>query len=454
MEHNEFLNTYGIVGNEHVPKKVRNYVFTVNNKDLTSFWIRDDIEKLIKAFEEDGARYVVIGIERGGINKRSHMQGCVCYNNARAKKPLIEFLKKHTDQHPWVAAMKGTPKQAADYCKKEDNFLEYGEQPLEQEAKGAKSAERSAHIIELAKQGDLATIMEMYPSEYLRMYNTLQRIKAENASVQKNLADVCGIWIHGPSGVGKSHLPRSVGIPYYDKPFNKWWDCNKGELMAIMDDADPRNTEHLHGYIKRWCDRYPLNVEIKNSAARIRPEFVVITSQYSIEECFAADPKSVEAVARRCKQIFIPTKDARAIARMQFEAILVEMRERNLEFDGELEGTKIVLPTVPRSKRSPPAPIADARSPISSPRASPLRSPIKVRQSPPRSAVSVLPRRLNFDSSQFAIPMRDYSPMTVAKLVNNQEAWSQDCVIEDEEPFLYDDSECIPGTQDSIIEID
>lgn len=421
-------------------KKVRNYVFTVNYPcgQPLDRWEREDIQKLLKAFEDDGARYACIGEERGKETKRSHMQGCVVYSNARALRPLIMLIKNTTGQHPWVCQMKGTPKQAADYCKKDHNWLEFGECPMEDEAKGAKAAKRAAKIIELAKQGDLNTIMELYPSEYLRMYNTLQRIKAENASVQKNLADVCGIWIYGPSGVGKSHLPRSVGIPYYDKPFNKWWDCNKGEVMAIMDDADPRNTEHLHGYIKRWCDRYPLNVEVKNSAARIRPEFVVITSQYSIEECFAADPKSVEAVARRCKQIFIPTKDSRAIARLQFEAALVEMREKNLEFGGDLEGTKIVLPTVPRSMRRPVAPVADGGSPPSSPRVSTLRSPIKVRQSPPRSALHVLPRRIDFDSSQLSAPWRELSPMTIAKYNHFQEEQSLDFESSDESVIEID----------------
>lgn len=421
-------------------KKVRNYVFTVNypRDKPTGSWQRDDIEKLLKAFEKDGARYACIGVERGKETGRSHMQGCVSFVAARYQTPLIELILQTTGQHPWVAVMKGTPKQASDYCKKDDNWLEFGECPVENKEKGVKAAQRASKIIELAKQGDLATIMELYPSEYLRMYNTLQRIKAENAQVQKNLADVCGIWIYGPSGVGKSHLPRSVGIPYYDKPFNKWWDCNKGEVMAIMDDADPRNTEHLHGYIKRWCDRYPLNVEVKNSAARIRPEFIVITSQYSIEECFAADPKSVEAVARRCKQIFIPSKDARPIARMQFEAVLVEMREKNLEFGGDLEGTKIVLPTVPRSLRRPLAPVADGRSPPGTPRASPLRSPVKLKQSPPRSALSVLPRRIDFDSSQLSAPWRELSPMTIAKYMHFQEEQSLDFESSDESVIEID----------------
>lgn len=39
-------------------------------------------------------------------------------------------------------------------------------------------------------------------------------------------------------------------------------------------------------HIKQWCDHYPFKANQKGSQLLIRPEKIIVTSNYSIRECF------------------------------------------------------------------------------------------------------------------------------------------------------------------------
>jgi len=92
-------------------------------------------------------------------------------------------------------------------------------------------------------------------------------------------------------------------MPFYDKACNKWWDGYKNEPAVLMDDFDPTH-KVLCYYLKRWTDHYAFRAEIKNSAIYIRPNVIVITSQYSIEEVWDDEP-SREAMLRRCQVVHL-----------------------------------------------------------------------------------------------------------------------------------------------------
>lgn len=67
---------------------------------------------------------------------------------------------------------------------------------------------------------------------------------------------------------------------YYSKNANKWWDGYSPTMNMVLLDDLGKEGEMLGSYIKRWTDRYPFNAEVKGSSIVIRPELIVITSNF------------------------------------------------------------------------------------------------------------------------------------------------------------------------------
>lgn len=154
---------------------------------------------------------------------------------------------------------------------------------------------------ELASNGNLDDID---PDIFIRYYRTLIAIRDDYRPAPMDLKDVTGVWIWGPPGVGKSHKAREDYPGAYIKNQNKWWDGYRGETSVIIDDLD---SDHLAHFLKIWADRYAFRGEIKGTSRCMRPENIVVTSNYSIRELFK-DEQLRLALERRFKVIHIPLR--------------------------------------------------------------------------------------------------------------------------------------------------
>ncbi len=120
-----------------------------------------------------------------------------------------------------------------------------------------------------------------------------------------DLPQPCGVWIYGEPGCGKTTAARTEYGTYYSKPCNKWWDGfdPSKHNAAVIDDIDPRHNCLAH-HVKEWCDKWSFTGEVKCGTRSLRPQVVIITSNYSIDEVFKeAGPVCVDAITRRCKII-------------------------------------------------------------------------------------------------------------------------------------------------------
>lgn len=248
-----------------------------------------------------------------------HLQGVIVFNS---KKTIQQAKVLIPRAHFEVG--RGSLIQIIDYCKKgtqakqewlehgvsgpnygkELQFFEYGTRPLNQQEKGKKGGDaekvRWDEVRSAAKKGKLDDIS---PEIYVRHYNTLKNIAKDHMTKPADLNAVSGVWISGPSGVGKSRVVRSIfGASLFDKMCNKWWDGYQGEKYVLLDDFDDSHKVLAH-HLKRWGDRYSFTCEAKGNARCIRPLKIIVTSQYTPEQIWADNRPALDAIKRRFIQV-------------------------------------------------------------------------------------------------------------------------------------------------------
>lgn len=266
------------------PPQSKHWCYTLNNPK--------DCER---GPTEDLTSYHVCGMETGE-DGTPHYQGYVAFNN----RQRLTAVKKLMPRAHWEI-MRGTSQEASDYCKKDGEFLESGTLPL---ALAQRNVQKWDTAYDLAKKGDLETI----PKDMLvRYYHAFKRIHQDNPAKLESLPTTCGIWYHGPTGVGKSKLAREKYPDFYDKPLNKWWDGYQGQPHVILDDVGPDQGVWIGTLMKRWTDHYPFPAEQKGTTTQIRPKNIIVTSQYTIDEVFSQDMKLADALRRRFKVIHMHT---------------------------------------------------------------------------------------------------------------------------------------------------
>lgn len=99
-------------------QRVRNWVFTLNNYNAA------DEDRLSMLYETGSIKYLVFGREVGNTGTR-HLQGFVQWK----EKQSLRQCKERIGQRAHLEIARGTPREAASYCKKDGEFVEFGEEP-------------------------------------------------------------------------------------------------------------------------------------------------------------------------------------------------------------------------------------------------------------------------------------------------------------------------------------
>lgn len=252
----------------------RHFVFTINN------YTPQDEEKLCALAQE--VRYIVWGYEVAPSTETPHLQGFVSYANPRSAANVARVIGGH------VEPARGTPAQAAEYCKKEGTFFEAGEVPVHSDS-GGRERERWDSVRRLAESGQYADV----PSDiFIRYFGAITRIR--NLWLSQNcppdLDQLENYWIKGETGSGKSRSVRDIArardLRVYLKEPNKWWDGYDGEPIVLIEELAPEHRNLLGSYLKIWTDHYQFRCENKGGSLVIRPKCVVVTSNWDMQTIF------------------------------------------------------------------------------------------------------------------------------------------------------------------------
>lgn len=275
----------------------KHWCFTLNN------YTSDDEERLRVLTERD-TEYLIFGREKSSTGT-PHLQG---YLRLRSKKTMLSLKKlMGLSNSVYLAKKKGTAVQAAEYCKKDGDFEEFG--------KLGDQGRRSDldKVVDMVKTGScLQEIAEECPVEYIKFGRGIRDLKLQLESAYEH-HECRGVWIHGSPGTGKSHSARAFDSGAFIKSQSKWWDGYQGETTVILDDLD---TPTLGHHLKIWTDKYACTGETKGGTIHLRYKTFIITSNYTPEELWPEDPVMAAAVSRRCEVIHKPDRDTNIMDRI------------------------------------------------------------------------------------------------------------------------------------------
>jgi hypothetical protein len=252
------------------------------------------LELIDDLIQTHGANYCVWGDEVCPTTKSKHLQ---CYIQFQDKKRLGQLTKVIPRTHFKVAV--GNDTSNFIYCTKDGKYDEFGERRDTTGGRQGKEAEqkRWAETRLAACSGNLSAVDDQI---FIQHYAALKSIAKDHMKMPDGSNGVTGVWIWGPPGVGKSRKARADYPEAYFKLCNKWWDGFNPAIhkYVIIDDID-KNHSVLAYHLKIWADRYAFMAETKGGALAIRPDKIVATSNYSIEDIFGPDESAVDAIRRR-----------------------------------------------------------------------------------------------------------------------------------------------------------
>lgn len=268
-------------------KTFRNVFMTINN------WTEDDI-KTIQNWTQ--VTYYVIGKEIGKKNGTPHLQIYMELANSVKGKTL-----KNKFPRAYMARRIATAKQASDYCKKEGDFLEWGE--MKEQGKRTDLQHVADLLIEGKTTVDDLTIEN--PMVYHQYGRTLQKIEEIQNRKKFRKWMTKGLWLYGPSGVGKTRYWQENFNPETDYKLNIYdngfWDGYTGQERVIIDEF---RGQIMYSELLNLMDRCPHTVKRKGlPPVPLLAKEIIITSCLHPREVYhnLSVNDSLKQLERRCE---------------------------------------------------------------------------------------------------------------------------------------------------------
>lgn len=242
---------------------------------------------------------MVYGHEMGDKEGTSHLQGYVYLHN---QSTLTALKKRIGIKEIHLEGAKGSPEQNFDYCTKQDteNYYERGIRPKQG---------RRTDLTNINQEIHSGTSMRALCEKDI----SLQGIKHAEALLKyveqpRPIGLIEVIWIHGPTGTGKT---KYVYNHYNDifRPISfKWWEGYDAHETVLIDEFR-KDFCKFHQLLSPLLDIYPFRVETKGGSRQARYNTLIITSCYHPAEVYDTREDVHQLLRRITKRIFIKKKN-------------------------------------------------------------------------------------------------------------------------------------------------
>lgn len=293
-------------------KAPRNVCFTLNN------FTRLERQRLTEL--TDHVRYIVFGTEVGDSGT-PHIQGYAEFLNQHT----VSAMKRMLGERTHFEMRRGTPKQAAGYCKKgEDVALDYEHffetRTVEQPATWTdpyeygtishpgKRTDITAPVEMLTEGASVATVARAFPEQWIKYHKGFRDLRSLLLPPRNliEMPNVIVLW--GETGTGKTRDAYTKfwpDEPYYVwKPSNgNWWDGYDGQKKVIIDEFRGQMT---WSDILGLLDRNEFRAPFKGGFVNIQADKFVITSPFPPHKWYKDDDRydRFKQLERRIKSVY------------------------------------------------------------------------------------------------------------------------------------------------------
>lgn len=261
----------------------------------TCFDFSDEMKKWIEDHWADCSTYTIYGQEVCPDTGRVHLQG---YSELKGPMTVRNVqIKLFNRNCAHVEKRKGSAVEAAEYCKKEGKWVEFGK--MLETSQGRRNDLREVKRV-VTKHGLRGVLERDFNLQSIRVAEKFIEFGKTRRWDEKT--DVTWIW--GASGKGKTTLAIELlgeNGTYIKNGSTKWWFGYENQENIVLDDLRDKFFPFVD--LLNLCYRGPYYVEVKGGHRSFVGKRMVITTIRPPQEHYCHEGEEQEQLMRRIDKI-------------------------------------------------------------------------------------------------------------------------------------------------------
>ncbi len=275
---------------ENIPRSTQ-WCGTLNNPTKEEYWLFQNI--CSDAVPNSAVQYLIFGQEKAPDTGTPHLQW---YCKMKSTTSLVG-MKKVLGDRSHMEATKGSSEQNIAYCKKDDDWQEFGTPPKGQ---GHRSDLTALHS-DLRMGMGMQEVSNVHFPVYLRNPRAIRSWVDLNTTAKMRSVPTI-YWLYGASGAGKS-VAITAMVAAASKPTfflsggvtGAWWTGYDAQNIVVMDDL--RGAWMPHSHLLRILDSHPHRVSVHGGNVALVAETFYISTNLAPALLYQEDPNG--ALMRR-----------------------------------------------------------------------------------------------------------------------------------------------------------